>query len=157
MAADLQRQRTNPLGASLLGLFTELWVLGNRYEDKLWPDTNPPEPMRLANEKDIAGIEKWASRIGPGRLRAARDENVGTQRMRQVLRRCGKEVPTILHLSGHTTEIQGKKSYLPSDCGGSEVKLRGISFTDMRSWLLSGQKTAPLLVITDACDFTNFL
>ncbi|QRV81217.1 ICE-like protease (caspase) p20 domain protein [Ceratobasidium sp. AG-Ba] len=111
--------------------------------------------MKLENEKDAIAIAKWA-----GCIRSAvigERLQVDTKTMRGILRYCGKEAPVILYIGGHTMNTPQGKIYLPADCciDGENIPSRGIAFTDMRKMLFQKDKIQPMLLVTDACDFTN--
>ncbi|KAG9103317.1 hypothetical protein FRC06_011409 [Ceratobasidium sp. 370] len=158
MPSDIHRQRTDPLQRSFLGLLDSrptLYLLSNCYPGKMWSDT---ESMELANEKDIANIQNWAS-VGIPDILAYTNNKATIKVMRRILGRLCGQGPTILTIGGHTTPIQGKDTYITADCckEGQQTPSRGLSFQDMRDLVVSNPKTGPLLITTDACGFTNFL
>ncbi|KAG9078062.1 hypothetical protein FS749_009982, partial [Ceratobasidium sp. UAMH 11750] len=146
ISSDIGRQRTDPLQGSLLGLPSlrpALYLLSNCYSGKTWSDK---ESMELANEKDIANIENWAS-VGIPSIPAYTNNKATIKVMREILGRLCGQGPTILTIGGHTMSIQGKSTYITADCckKGEQVPTRGISFQEMRDLIVSNPETSPLL------------
>ncbi|QRW09992.1 hypothetical protein RhiLY_08991 [Ceratobasidium sp. AG-Ba] len=152
------RPRSNALQGSFYGLLpVEVFMLSNKYKGLSWTEDGNDKTMELENEKDLARVKNWASRING--VKALECDQVNGKMMRMLLGRCSKEAPTILYLSGHTTTIAGEQVYLPADCFDAKkrIPVQGVSFKEMRELLSPGYKTHSLLLITDACNMGNFM
>ncbi|QRV95687.1 ICE-like protease (caspase) p20 domain protein [Ceratobasidium sp. AG-Ba] len=152
------RPRSNTLQGSFYGILSaQIFMLSNTYEGLSWTEDDNAKTMELESEKDLARVENWASRIKD--VQAVKLGQVDRETMRKLLRLCSKKTPTILYLSGHTTKIAGEQVYLPADCFDAEkrIPVQGVSFKEMRKLLSPGNKAHSLLLITDACNMSNFM